>query len=63
MMGTYKNKTIFFDLVALEYKTVDFDIEEQEGKAWRSRWYWHRAPIQNWHAAHITTARGGRSFD
>jgi len=33
MMGTYKNKTIFFDLVALEYKTVDFDIEEQEGKA------------------------------
>ena len=33
MMGAYKNKTIFFDLVALEYKTVDFDIEEQEGKA------------------------------
>ena len=32
-MGAYKNKTIFFDLVALEYKTVDFDIEEQEGKA------------------------------
>ena len=33
MMGSYKNKTVFFDFMALEYKTVDFDIEEQDGKA------------------------------
>ena len=32
-MGSYKNKTVFFDFMALEYKTVDFDIEEQDGKA------------------------------
>ena len=32
MLGTYNNRSIFFDSYAFNYKVVDFNIAEQEGK-------------------------------
>jgi len=31
-LGTYSNRTIFFDFLAMNYKVIDFGIEDQEGK-------------------------------
>ena len=31
-LGTYNNRSIFFDLLAMNYKVVDFSIDDQEGK-------------------------------
>jgi hypothetical protein len=32
-IGAYSNNAIFFDFVKMEYKSIDFGIEEQEGEA------------------------------
>lgn len=32
-IGAYNNRSIYFDFYAMNYKVVDFSIEEQEGKA------------------------------
>ena len=32
-IGAYNNRSIYFDFYAMNYKVVDFNIEEQEGKA------------------------------
>ena len=31
MMGTYNNKTIYFDLISLRWKTKGYDLTEQDG--------------------------------
>ena len=31
MMGTYNNKTIYFDLISLKWKTKGYDLTEQDG--------------------------------
>ena len=32
-IGTYKNKSSYFDFYKMEYKEVEFSIEQQEGEA------------------------------
>ena len=31
MMGAYNNKTVYFDLISLKWKTKEYDLEEQQG--------------------------------